>query len=140
MRSITSRRILFLVLLLAYIAFDVFFIHRWTSSGRIDTRPAPLQLLPVVGTLLAATYVLFLVAHFSIGRIACEYLFLLPLLTVIGAYMGMLVLLLFHTPLSGPGRETPILYGVLYGFFSVIVAAGLWRRHIRVMPAGKKVD
>jgi hypothetical protein len=136
MTPAASRRLRFACLLLVYLAFVALYVRHWiTALPTSGTAPVPVQLLPFIGTLLGGTWAFYLIGHFLVGRIAGEYIFLLPLLTMIGSFLGTLVLLFFHLPLSGPGQETPLLYGSLYGLFNALASLRLFRRHLRQRTA-----
>gem|GEM_PF-4859106 len=132
-----TRRVIWLLLLVVYAAATFLLVRAHVLRGPIPGQPAPVQLLPLLGRLLLLTWGAYLLFRVGVGKMAGEYMFIFPLMTIIGAFFLTMIGLFFHLPLAGPGTETPIIYGSIYGFINLLILASTSRKMLRPAQAEK---
>ncbi|RYY67477.1 MAG: hypothetical protein EOO12_00970 [Chitinophagaceae bacterium] len=125
-------RTLFFFLLCAAYAIALYFLVRYATNTPEDSPDAlGYTMRNLIGGTLLATYLFFILQHFVTGKVATEYLVIMPPMILIAAFLIGAVLRLFGVYLSGnPFAQA----GILSAIFSLAVALRMWRYYWMPRP------
>ncbi|RYZ21469.1 MAG: hypothetical protein EOO16_12860 [Chitinophagaceae bacterium] len=130
-----AKRLIFLGLCVLYAALMAFLLWQVGRATIAPEERLSFKMRYLVGGSLLASYGFFVLQQFLTGRTAVEYVVILPLITLMAAFLCGAVLGIAGVQLYGD----PFLQaGILYAVFMILVAAGLWRRFW--LPASSKTD
>ncbi|TCJ13740.1 hypothetical protein EPD60_11625 [Flaviaesturariibacter flavus] len=130
-----AKRWIFLALCLLYAGLMAFLLRQVAMADIPTAERLSFKMRYLVGGSLLASYGFFVLQQFLTGRTAIEYVVVMPVITLMAAFLCGAVLGIAGVQLYGD----PFLQaGILYAIFMILVAARLWRRFW--WPARRKTD